>query len=209
MTTVASQITSLMVVYSTVYSDADQRKHHSCASLAFVWGIHRRPVNSPHKWPVTRKMFPFDDVIMCHSRGRQPPPPDPATHTHHWYHHTQTVMLLTDYLIVISWLSPYHCSALSWDYHTIPISNSIRLNCRTNMGIVYICLHFSCFINSFPPGQNDRHFADDMFKCIFLNGNILISNKISLKYVPWGLIDNMPALVQIMVWRRSGDKPLS
>ena len=63
MTTIASQITSLTVIYSTVYSDADQRKHQSSASLAFVRGIHRRQVNSPHKWPVTRKMFPFDDVI--------------------------------------------------------------------------------------------------------------------------------------------------
>ena len=64
MDAMASQITSLTIVYSTVYSGADQRKHQSSASLAFVWGIHRRPVNSPHKWPVTRKMFPFDDVIM-------------------------------------------------------------------------------------------------------------------------------------------------
>ena len=61
---IASQITSLTIVYSTVYSDEDQRKHQSSASLAFVRGIHRGPVNSPHKWPVTRKMFPFDDVIM-------------------------------------------------------------------------------------------------------------------------------------------------
>ena len=60
----ASQITSLTIVYSTVYSDADQRNHQSSASLAFVRGIHRGPVNSPHKWPVTRKIFPFDDVIM-------------------------------------------------------------------------------------------------------------------------------------------------
>ena len=60
----ASQITSLTTVYSTVYLGADQRKHESSASLAFVWGIHRPPGNSPHKWPVTRKMFPFDDVIM-------------------------------------------------------------------------------------------------------------------------------------------------
>ena len=59
---IASQITSLAIVYSTVYSDADQRKHQSSASLAFVWGIHRLPVNSSHKWPVTRKMF--DDVII-------------------------------------------------------------------------------------------------------------------------------------------------
>ena len=64
MTTIASQITSLTSVYSTDYSAADQRKHQSSASLAFVWGIHRGPVNSPHKGPVTRKMFPFDDVIM-------------------------------------------------------------------------------------------------------------------------------------------------
>ena len=53
-----------MIVYSTVYSGADQSKHQSSASLAFVWGIHRGPKNSLPKWPVTRKMFPFDDVIM-------------------------------------------------------------------------------------------------------------------------------------------------
>ena len=60
----ASQITSVTIVYSNVYSGADQRKHQSSASLAFVRGIHRGPVNSPHKGPVTRKIFPFDDVIM-------------------------------------------------------------------------------------------------------------------------------------------------
>ena len=60
----ASQIPSLTFVYSTVYSDADQRKHKSTAALAFVRGIHRWPVKSPHKWPVTRKMPSFGDVIM-------------------------------------------------------------------------------------------------------------------------------------------------
>ena len=64
MGTIESQITSLTIVYSIVYSDADQRKHQSSASLAFVRGIHWGPVNSPHKRPVMRKMFPFDDVIM-------------------------------------------------------------------------------------------------------------------------------------------------
>ena len=64
MSAIASQITSLRIVYSTVYSGADQRKHQSSASLAFVSGIHRWPANSPHKRPLTRKMFPFDDVIM-------------------------------------------------------------------------------------------------------------------------------------------------
>ena len=61
---VASQITSLAIIYSTVYSAVDQRKHQNYVSLAFVQGIRRRPVNSPHKGLVTRKMFPFDDVIM-------------------------------------------------------------------------------------------------------------------------------------------------
>ena len=64
MSLMASQITSLTIVYSTVHSGAYQRKHESSASLAFVRGIHRGPVNSPHKRPVMRKMFPFDDVIM-------------------------------------------------------------------------------------------------------------------------------------------------
>ena len=60
----ASHITSLTIVYSTVNSGADKRKHQSSASLAFVRGIHRRPVNSTHKLSITRKMYPFDDVIM-------------------------------------------------------------------------------------------------------------------------------------------------
>ena len=64
MGTIASQITSLTIVYSIVDSDADQREHQSSASLAFVRGIHRWLVNSPQKRPVTRKMFPFDDAIM-------------------------------------------------------------------------------------------------------------------------------------------------
>ena len=63
----ASQNTSLTIVDSTVYSGADKKKHQSSASLAFVWGIHRGPVNSPRKGPVTQKMFPFDDVIMSDS----------------------------------------------------------------------------------------------------------------------------------------------
>ena len=64
MSAMVSQITGVTIVYSTVCSGADQRKHQSSASLAFVRGIHRWPVNSPHKGSVTQKMFPFDDVIM-------------------------------------------------------------------------------------------------------------------------------------------------
>ena len=64
-------------------------------------------------------------------------------------------------------------------------------------------------LNTLRPRQNGRHFADDIFKCIFLNENVWIPIKISLKFVPQGLINNIPALVQIMAWRRPGDKPLS
>ena len=63
-----SQITSLTIVYSTIYSGADRRKRQSSASLTFVRRIHRWPVNSPHKWPVTRKIYPFNDVIMAMNR---------------------------------------------------------------------------------------------------------------------------------------------
>ena len=59
------------------------------------------------------------------------------------------------------------------------------------------------------PRQNGRHFADDTFKRIFLKENVRIPIKISLKFVPKGPIDNIPALFQIMAWRRPGDKPLS
>ena len=64
MSAMVSQITSLTIVYSTVYSGTDQRKPQRSASLAFVREIHRWTVNAQHKGPLTQKMFPFDDVIM-------------------------------------------------------------------------------------------------------------------------------------------------
>ena len=65
------------------------------------------------------------------------------------------------------------------------------------------------WLNTLRPRRNEQHFADDIFKLIFFNENVWISIKISLKFVPKGPINNIPALVQIMAWRRSGDKPLS
>ena len=64
-------------------------------------------------------------------------------------------------------------------------------------------------VNSLRPRLNRRPPSDDIFKCIFLNENEWISPKISLKFVPKVRINNIPALVQIMAWRRPGDKPLS
>ena len=71
---------------------------------------------------------------------------------------------------------------------------------------------FDCgkgMFNTLKPRQNCHHFADDIFKCTFFKGNAWISLDISLKFVPKVRINNIPALVQIMAWRRPGDKPLS
>ena len=72
-----------------------------------------------------------------------------------------------------------------------------------------ICVWTNGWVNTLRPRPNRRHFADDIFKCIFLNENVWISLKISLKFVPKVRINNIPTLVQIMAWRLTGDKPLS
>ena len=68
---------------------------------------------------------------------------------------------------------------------------------------------WKALVNTLRLRQNGRHFADDIFKCILLNENVWITIKNWLKFVPKGLINSIQALVQIMAWRRSGDKPLS
>ena len=74
---------------------------------------------------------------------------------------------------------------------------------------IFYGIYFIGCLNTLRPGQNGRRFADDSLKCIFLNENVRISIKISLKFVPNGPINNISALVQKMAWRRPGDKPLS
>ena len=68
---------------------------------------------------------------------------------------------------------------------------------------------FTLKFNTFRPKKDGHHFPDDIFKCIFLNDNLPVSIKISLKFAPKGPINIIPALIQIMAWRRPGDKPLS
>ena len=75
--------------------------------------------------------------------------------------------------------------------------------------IILFALASDIHVNSLRPRRNGRYNADDIFKCIFLKENVWIPTKISLKFVPKGPINNIPALVQIMAWRRPGDKPLS
>ena len=76
-------------------------------------------------------------------------------------------------------------------------------------GDVFVCEVVIISVNALRPRQNGRHFTDDVFNCIFLSENVWIPIKFSLKFVPKGPINNIPALVQIMAWRRPGDKPLS
>ena len=80
--------------------------------------------------------------------------------------------------------------------------------CRLALALVVSNFIAKCF-NTLRPGQNGHHFADDIFKCIFFNENVWTPIKISLKFVSKGPINNITALVQIMAWRRLGDKPLS
>ena len=84
-----------------------------------------------------------------------------------------------------------------------------QITCVKPEVLYQYCIIYDNYINTLRPRQNGRHFADDIFKCIFLNENVWIPIKISLKFVPKGPINDIPALVQIIAWRRLGDKPLS
>ena len=86
------------------------------------------------------------------------------------------------------------------------MNNTISVMISLTLSFEDIC---SGILNILRPKQNGSHFADDVFKCIFLNENVWISLKISLKFVPKGPINNIPSLVQIMAWHRTGNKPLS
>ena len=133
---IASQITSLTIVFS--YLDADQRKHQSFASLAFLRGIPRGPVNSPHKWPVTRKMFPFDVVIM---------------------HKEPAMLRCGDFVIVrtkshieLIWdaLTPIwrHFNDTSWYMH-------LRL-----VDFIHFCQHYRCEVRISPITEKPRWVGD-------------------------------------------------
>ena len=85
----------------------------------------------------------------------------------------------------------------------------LNATCNGQLLSTRSCGSYSELFNTLRPRQDGRHFPDDIFKCILLNENVWILNKISLKFVPKGPINNIPSLVQIMAWRRPGDKPLS
>ena len=132
-------------------------------------------------------------------------------------------------LLCCSWQKDQHnnCSKASWAlcFPFLVIPNSSKFTHLNSKIYWYYCDLYSpvlytwyCVIwlrislshlNTLRPRQNGRHFADDIFKCIFLNQNARISLEISRKFVPKVRINNIPGLIQIMAWHRPGDKPLS
>ena len=98
----------------------------------------------------------------------------------------------------------FHDHDMTWEYfpHYWPFARKSLQESLSNGSVMW---HF----NTLRPRQNGRHFPDDIFKWIFLNENVWISINISLKFVPRGPINNIPTLVQVMAWRRPGDKQLS
>ena len=118
--------------------------------------------------------------------------------------------ILTIKLPYFHWL---HRKLPKWQLSVAPVSNifvKITFLFQYNDPDVFVnCIlvinNQHSLVNTLRPRQNGRHFADDTFKRIFLNENVRISIKISLKFVPKGPINNIPALVQMMAWRRPGD----
>ena len=110
--TMASQITGLTIVYSTAYSGVDQRKHQRSASLAFVRGIHRWPVNSPHRGPVTRKIFPYYDAIVAKLRWHRLLKSSPTQW--HMYHTPPILDLVMDHANTILFASPGQQQRCYW-----------------------------------------------------------------------------------------------
>ena len=151
MSVIASQITSLTIVFSTICSDADQRKHHSSVSLAFVRGIHRWPVNSPHKGPVTRKMFRWHHHDMHHTV------PQVTAKLSSWK------LLFSVYLYVgskakmLMWMSYYahdklHCDVTSYTYMAFCLSKP----CLSNQCLFIKIKTASCW-HMIDTGQSSFH----------------------------------------------------
>ena len=154
----ASQITRFTIVCSISYSGADQRRHRSSASLAFVWGIHRWPMNSLHKGPVTWKMiwWLWTD----------------KTSQHKVITIKQSTTKLCAYFMGILFIYYDCCLHLMKKLWLISIYKD--LESRPILSSVLIALHLwrrARGINALRPEHNGRHYTDDIFKCIFLNEN--------------------------------------
>ena len=183
---------------------------HFPRNWPFVRGIHRSPVNSTHKgqW---RGALTFSLICLNKRLSKQWWGRWFETLSSRLWRHCNDTIYITGWQAVIythgnvlpikgnliegahqiksSETSPESPQFFRWRSH--PRATTVKN------------------LNTLRPRQNGRHFADGIFKCIFLNENVWIPIKISLKFIPKGAINKIPALVQIMAWRRQGDKPLS
>ena len=144
MRAMASQITSLTIVYSTVFSGADQRKHQSTTLLVFVREIHRWLVTSPQKWPVTRKMFPFDYVIMSGMYGRG-----------HIYGCILTPFLWGTILLFRTHINSHDMKHESWSM-TAPKQNRTILYNKEIKNAIRNCVFLLCGWQTYCLEQRDR-----------------------------------------------------
>ena len=183
---IASHITSLTIVYSAVYSDADQRKHQSSASLAFVRGIHRGPVNSPHKWPVTRKMFPFDDVIMFLHLNLG------VTKTMKPKYTSYFGCILNPYIKLFNWNTIDGSFPLSFSWHFM---GAMYINWNGNVVILKIF-----FINDFTDSYinydfrywqwNEYSFQWMLILLIKIRADLILLTKMKAKLTQWRQLCN-------------------
>ena len=147
-------------------------------------------------------MFPFDDVIICIDL--------PLASSNIFISDTFYTRYRHILRTILSHVTPIYISPVKGRWHyfiTTDFSFFFKLTLiyMKKGGVIPIIIR----INTLRPRQNGRRFPDDIFKCIFLDENVWIPIKISLNIVPTGPMNNIPALVQIMAWRRPGDKPLS
>ena len=219
----ASQITSLTLAYSTVYSGADQRKHQKLSVTGFCVG------NSPvtRRFPAQRASNAANVSIWWRHHEINYFTPDNHYHMLHnvavasavWYktqpHNCAHGFLVLCLVADIRWLdSPNVSEIIMLVMHETDRYLTKTISQRNANLHSSFCLNISTILwiiiplNTLRPRQNGRHFPDDIFKRIFLNGNVRIALKISLKFVPKGTIDNI-SVVQIMARGRPGDMQLS
>ena len=183
-----SHITSLTIVYSTVNSGANQSKRQSSRSLPFLWGIHRWPVNSTHKWSVTRDMIPFDDVIMLE-----------------WYDLHDDVMAWKRISGFVSegidcWIPVTKRRVMSgfdifFDVSFNKLSNN-QLSCRWSeiMWCSYGVI-LKQYFNKLKLGQGRLNFCRRNFQMHFMGWRFVILFQTSPKFVHEGPINTKAALV--------------
>ena len=117
-----------------------------------------------------------------------------------WYRLYFSILSTFKYVVLVLTLS-------TWKHAAVQNYPEYRLDWPTSCTKPFNGFVARLNLNSLRPRHNGRHFADDIFKCIFLNETVWIPIKFSLKFVPKGPINYIPALVQIMAWRQPGDKP--